>query len=291
MAWALARAIARRDHDRVMYLLVNQAVLAHLPAHPPFAVWEIGVEVFEAVSWPRRRALRRAERLLSISQHTAETAARHNPRLPRVQVVHPGLEPDENEAAAEPYLPVRRTSAVLIVGNMYRTMPYKGHRQLIAAWPQVVAGCPAAELWIVGGGDAQPELEAQTSALAPNTASQIRFLGQLDEAALQERYRRCRAFAMPSTGEGFGLVYLEAARHGVPCIGCRRDAAREIIVEGETGLLVEQEPGEIAAACLRLLTDAGWAQRLGEAGQRRYLENFRFEHFRTRLLNALDFEK
>jgi phosphatidylinositol alpha-1,6-mannosyltransferase len=291
MAWALARAIARRDHDRVMYLLVNQAVLAHLPAHPPYAVWEIGVELFEPASWPKRRALRRAEGLLSISQHTAETAARHNPGLPPAQVVHPGLEPDENEAASEPYHPAMRASAVLIVGNMYRTMPYKGHRQLIDAWPQVVAGCPKAELWIVGGGDGRPELEAQARSTARGTASQIRFLGQLDEAALQESYSRCRAFAMPSTGEGFGLVFLEAARHGVPCIGCRRDAAREIIVEGETGLLVEQAPGEIAPACLRLLTDAGLAQRLGEAGRRRYLENFRFEHFRTRLLSALDLER
>jgi glycosyltransferase involved in cell wall biosynthesis len=288
LARAAWRAIRRREHDRVMYLLVNQAVLANLPGHPAYDAWAIGVEVFQPLPWLKRRALARAGRRLSISRHTAETALRHNPGLGKAIVVHPGLEPGEDEPVAEAYQPGRRAPAVLIVGSMFRDMPYKGHRQIIQAWSEVTAHCPEAELWIVGGGDLQPDLEALAGRLPHRAARQVRFLGQLDEAALGECYRRCRAFAMPSTGEGFGLVFLEAARYGVPCIGGRRDAAREIICDGETGLLVEQEPAEIAAACLRLLTDGELGQRLGEAGRRRWRERFRFEHFRGRLLSALE---
>jgi glycosyltransferase involved in cell wall biosynthesis len=64
---------------------------------------------------------------------------------------------------------------------------------------------------------------------------------------------------------------------------------KEIIVDGATGLLVEQDPHDVAVACLRLLRDDALAQRLGEAGRRRYLEGFRFCHFRARLLAALGF--
>jgi phosphatidylinositol alpha-1,6-mannosyltransferase len=285
----------QRHYDRVMYLLVNQAVLSLLPSHPPYALWEIGREIFSPVAWAKRRALRAARPLLSISRNTARVAAASNAPLPEAQVIYPCLEPPlfapepaVDRIAEEPYLPPARRRAVLVVGNMYRDLMYKGHRELIAAWPEVVAACPQAELWIVGGGDGRPILEALAQAAPEVAARQIRFLGQLDEPALQERFRRCRAFAMPSAGEGFGLVYLEAARHGVPCIAGKHDAAREIVLDGETGLLVEQEPHAVARACLQLLADDDLAARLGEAGRRRYLQNFRFQHFRQRLHSALD---
>ena len=94
---------------------------------------------------------------------------------------------------------------------------------------------------------------------------------------------------MPSAGEGFGLVFVEAARYGLPSIGGKYDSAKEVIVDGATGLLVEQHPHDVAVACLRLLRDDALAQRLGDAGRRRYLERFRFCHFRARLLGALGF--
>ena len=65
------------------------------------------------------------------------------------------------------------------------------------------------------------------------------------------------------------------------------DAAKEIVTDNRTGLLVEQNPNDIAAACVRLLTDDPLALRLGEAGRRQYLKNFRFHHFRKRFLKAV----
>src|SRR5207249_9218291 len=64
----------RRRWDAVMYLLVNQAVLGALPGHPPYVTWVIGREVFEPLTSMRRRALRRAAAVFSISKHTADEA-------------------------------------------------------------------------------------------------------------------------------------------------------------------------------------------------------------------------
>ena len=95
---------------------------------------------------------------------------------------------------------------------------------------------------------------------------------------------------MPSNGEGFGLVFVEAARYGIPCIGGKHDSVKEIVLHNETGLLVERDPHEIACACVQLLTDDDMAQRLGAAARQRYLDYFRFQHFRERLLQTLGLE-
>lgn len=296
LAAALAFANVSRSYDAVMYMLVNQSVLSLLPWSLPYSVWEIGQELFEPVSMGRRRALHRADTLLSISHNTAVVAAKRNPGIAPAIVVHPCLEPplfapeaDHDEIADEAYDPALRERAVAIVANMHRGLLYKGHQQLIAGWPEVVQACPEAELWIVGGGDDRSEIEACLDPLPQAAARRVKFFGRLDDAGLAEVYRRCRMFAMPSAGEGFGLVFVEAARYGLPSIGGKYDSVKEIIVHNATGLLVEQHPHDIAFACLRLLRDDALAQRLGDAGRRRCLGMFRFRHFRERLLAALGF--
>ncbi len=290
---AMATECLRRSYDKIMYLLVNQATLSWLPAHAPYAVWEIGRELAGPLSWWKCRNLTRAGLRLSISKSTTETASLHNPNLPSAQVVHLCTEPPlyaretlNDSRPAKPYDPTARQRSVLIVGNMQHGALHKGHRQLIAAWPRVVKDCPDAELWITSEGDARAELQSQAAALPSAAARKISFLGYLEREAIEDRYRCCRVFALPSTSEGFGLVFVEAARFGVPCIAGKHDAAKEIVLDNETGLLVEQNPNDIAAACLRLLTDDQLAKRLGEAGRQRYFQNFRFHHFRERFLKA-----
>jgi len=295
---AIAIANWRRTYDHVMYLLVNQSVLALLPGSLPYTVWEIGEELFQPLPFWKYQALYRASSLMSISTNTTRAAIQTNPGLPRGQVVHLCVEPPlfEPESEYDPvvdefYTPAQRKCAVLIVGSMNPRTLYKGHKELIAGWSEVVNTCPEAELWIAGEGDGREELELQAKALLPSVASRILFLGRLDDDALQECYRHCRVFAMPSTGEGFGLVFVEAARHGLPSIGGKHDSVKEIVLDGQTGLLVEQDPHEIALACVQLLTDEGLAQRLGDAARERYLEHFRFQHFRERLLQTMGLEQ
>jgi phosphatidylinositol alpha-1,6-mannosyltransferase len=300
LAMAIAAANWRRTYDHIMYLLVNQSVLSLLPGHLPYTVWEIGAELFQPLPYLQYRALYNANSLLSISENTNRAAQQNNPGLPPGQVVHlcvepPLFEPESQDdmVTKELYLPEDRKCAVLIVGGMfkYRGVLYKGHKELIAAWPTVVHNCPEAELWIVGDGEGRNELELQAKALPLSVSKRILFMGHLRDEDLQECYRRCRVFAMPSTGEGFGLVFVEAARHGLPSIGGRRDSVKEIVKDGETGLLVEQDPQEIAQVCVQLLTDDSLAQKMGDAARQHYLTHFRFQQFRERLLQTMELEK
>jgi glycosyltransferase involved in cell wall biosynthesis len=93
---------------------------------------------------------------------------------------------------------------------------------------------------------------------------------------------------MPSTNEGFGLVYLEAMRDGLACIGCTDDAAAEIIVDNHTGLLVP--PGNVdalAAGVARLFLEADFTKRLGAAGRARAERDYTLSRFQHRIAAAL----
>jgi glycosyltransferase involved in cell wall biosynthesis len=116
----------------------------------------------------------------------------------------------------------------------------------------------------------------------------VKLWGQVSDAELRERYRRCSVFAMPSRGEGFGLVYLEAMAFAKPCLASLDDAAAEVVVAEETGLLVRYADREgLLYALSRLLESRALRQRLGQAGRERVLSHFTERHFGDRLWRAL----
>jgi phosphatidylinositol alpha-1,6-mannosyltransferase len=97
-------------------------------------------------------------------------------------------------------------------------------------------------------------------------------------------YQHAALFAMPSRREGFGLVYLEAMASRLPCVGSVHDAAPEVIVDGETGLLVDQgDIGGMARQIADLLTDPDRRERMGQAGHRRFASAFTYDAFARRL--------
>ena len=157
---------------------------------------------------------------------------------------------------------------------------------MIACRPSVVAAVPGAVLRIVGtgpDGEQLRRLAAQSSA-----GSQIVFEGFVSDADLDSLYARATVFAMPSRGEGFGLVYIEAMRHGLPVTASDEDAGPEIVKHGETGYTINRKHSpELPGALIHLLQNTGEAASFGEAGRRRWAEHFRFSAFRNRFLPLL----
>ena len=279
------------DYDLAMFLHIGVGRLALLNPRARTSLWLVGAEVRRKLRWFEKLVVKRADPLLSISEFTTGEMRRRNPSLPGGQTVHLCTEPNDpwtDTPAAPPpaYDPADREPAVLVVGRMENVARYKGHEQLIAGWPSVVERCPRAQLWIAGIGDDESRLRALAQALPGGVRASVRFLGRLSHVDLERAYARARVFAMPSTGEGFGLVFVEAMRAGLPCI-CSLDAAQEIVVDGETGFVVEQRPSAIADACAKLLTDNALAARMAKAGRERFAQSFTFDAFRGRLLGQL----
>ena len=106
---------------------------------------------------------------------------------------------------------------------------------------------------VVGEGSLRPRLEALAAQYG--VEAQVRFLGDLSDEERDRWYRSAHVFVMPSRlppeggGEGFGIVYLEAAAHGLPVVAGNVAGARDAVVDGETGLLVDPTDHlEVAAA-------------------------------------------
>jgi glycosyltransferase involved in cell wall biosynthesis len=137
---------------------------------------------------------------------------------------------------------------------------------------------------VAGGGDDEPRLREKARALGLDR--HVRFEGLAGPARLAELYRTAAFFVMPSRGEGFGLVYLEAMRAGLPCIAAP-GAAEEIVEHGVSGLIADpREPGALAGAIVRLFADPRARAAMGAAA--RACVAARFDGFSTRLRALLE---
>lgn len=244
----------------------------------------LGVEVWKKLQGLKAKALRKIDIFLAISNHTALRATALNPQIRNVKVCLLGIPPSlsgENAFEPLPDISELRGPVILSVGRMHSSERYKGHEQLIRTLPIIREEIPEAHLVFVGGGDDIARLKG--IARECKVTEQVKFPGFVSEAALHSYYEECSIFAMPSRGEGFGLVYLEAMAHAKPCIGTAGGAASEIIKHGETGLLVT--PGDttdLARAVLLLLKNEAMRNEMGEAARKRYLEKFTAEAFGQR---------
>ncbi|MDP1737479.1 MAG: glycosyltransferase family 4 protein [Caulobacter sp.] len=176
---------------------------------------------------------------------------------------------------------------LLLVARMDAGEREKGHRELIAVMPAILARYPGAQLVFAGDGSDLADL--RTLAAASPAAASLFLTGRASDDLLKALYGKALAFVMPSRQEGFGLVYLEAMNYAKPCLACRDDGGADVVVDGETGLLVSRavEPDELFAALDRLLADPALAHRLGEAGWRRLVQDFSAAAHQKRMVSFL----
>ena len=294
MAALLWWSYVRHRHDLVLFDHLGVARVTQIPLpgfSPRYAIFCMRQELMDVrESGSRRRVLQNAWRLLAISEETAEVLRNRVPEVAdRIRVTPLCIDPERidnwRKLSAPPTSP--REPAALIVARMSHDEAGKGHKTMIEAWSTIRRRVPDAELWIAGDGDGREALEDLARRKAPEGS--VRFLGRVPDAELSELYCRASLYSMPSRQEGFGLVYTEAMWHGLPCIGSNADAAREIIDDGETGLLIPYGDVEATANALSsLLADPDRRARMGELAFSRVRERFLFPNFRRVFLDALE---
>ncbi|MFQ5695850.1 MAG: glycosyltransferase, partial [Terriglobia bacterium] len=163
---------------------------------------------------------------------------------------------------------------------------YKGIEEVLLVLPRLRGQFPDVRYVVVGEGSDRPRLEQLARELG--VADVTEFTGHLPPGELALRYASCSVFVLPSTGEGFGIVFLEAMAHAKPVVAARSGGTPEVVVDGETGLLVEPGDGRaLQAALTRLFADTDLRRQMGGTGRRRLEENFTFAHFRQRLTGLL----
>jgi glycosyltransferase involved in cell wall biosynthesis len=175
---------------------------------------------------------------------------------------------------------------LLTVTRLSRKDRYKGCDKVIRALPTVLAAVPDAHYDIVGDGPLRPQLRELAEQLG--VESRVHLHGYVEDQDLETLYGRARVMVMPSTGEGFGIVFLEAWKHSLPVVAGNKDASSEVVQHGWNGLCVDPDSVEaIAEALIMLLCDSRLAWRMGRNGNRTVMERYTHEHFCQRLAELL----
>jgi glycosyltransferase involved in cell wall biosynthesis len=191
------------------------------------------------------------------------------------EIVHYGIAGRDGVAlyaGAEPRL--------LCVG---RLIPVKGHLVLLRALAQARSRAPGLVLDIAGQGPLEPALKAYAAELGLSDA--VRFLGFV--SPIQSAIEAASAVVVPSLGEGFGMVALEAMERGRPVVASDVGGLPEIVADGETGFVVPAgDAAALADALVTLVSSPARAAEMGQAGRRRALESFTPERS-TRGIEAL----
>jgi glycosyltransferase involved in cell wall biosynthesis len=208
-----------------------------------------------------RAAARFAHRQIAISAGLADyLAATEGFDRAGFDVVHYGIEPG-GEPPPPPEAP-----RLLAVG---RLIPIKGFDLLLSAFAAARREVPALTLELAGTG-------SEVDALRAAAGDGVTFLGRVDPVA--PVYERNAIVVVPSRGEGFGMVALEAAERGRAAIVTGVGGLPEIVADGETGFVVPPEDaGALARAIVALATDPACVRSLGAAARQRALRMFSAE--------------
>jgi glycosyltransferase involved in cell wall biosynthesis len=278
-AWKLSRVIRDLEPDVIH-------------AHDPHGV-AVAATALSIASPPRRPALvaarrvdfhirsnsfsrwkyRQVDRFVTASDAIRAMLIEDGVPAERATTVHEGVEV-ERVAAIEP-LNVREEywfpPHSLIVGNIAALVPHKGQKYLIDAAATVVREAPEARFLVLGEGELRAALEHQVKHL--HLAQHVVFAGfRTDVLAV---LKGLDLFVMSSTAEGLGTSLLDAMAASRPIVATRAGGIPEVVVDGETGVLVPpRDAGAMAAAILEMLRDEARRRRMAAAGFARVRARF-----------------
>ncbi len=243
-----------------------------------------GVEVWTRPSEVRRRSLEAADGVLSVSRDTRAKVLNWADLAPeRVRVVPNTFALDftpGDRAAARARLGVGDAKVILSVSRLDGGQRHKGQDRVIRALPHLRARGIDVVYVVAGVGDDMTRL--QVLAAAEGVSDHVRFVGKAPPQDLPDLYRAADLFALPSTGDGFGIVFLEAMACGTPALGLAAGGAIDALAEGRLGVAVEERelvPALAAALEARRPDPQALAARVGA--------RFGRESFRHRIAAAI----
>jgi phosphatidylinositol alpha-1,6-mannosyltransferase len=296
-----ATRIARsegRDRQTVVlaahpHLAVPAAAMRISSSSLRVLVMSHGIEVWRPLSWMRRWSLHRAAGVLAPSSFTGGKLVEIQ-KIPasKVHRVPWPLGPEFLRFADSPrHLPVPKTfpqgRVVLTVGRWMAAEQYKGADKLIRAIAQLQSRIADLHLVAVGAGDDLPRLRQLTAELC--LENRVHFLETLSSEEVAGCYAHTDLFALPSTGEGFGLVFLEAMAFAKPVVGLACGGVADLIEHERNGLLISPDrTDQLADSLERLLQDTALSKALGNAGAEIVRSSYSFPVFRNELEKTMD---
>lgn len=210
-----------------------------------------------------RLATHLADRVVCVSSDSAKISSREGIASSRVCTVKNGI-----DVARFGHVGPRVGGPVVMTG---RLSPEKDPESLLRAVAIAAGKDPSFRLEIAGDGELLPALRRATCEL--QLVEHVRFLGEVRD--VRSLLARASLFVLPSLTEGISLTLLEAMATGLPVVATRVGGNPEVVVDGQTGLLVPPgAPPDLARAMLQLKQDPERSRRMGLAGRERVERHF-----------------
>lgn len=246
--------------------LTSYGFLAALTNVHPLIVSVWGTDVLEAPNltpfhrWLTRYALGRADLVTATGLHLATATLPYVPRDRGVTVVPYGVDMTQFKPKK------RRARKKTVIGAVSRLSVEKGMSYLVEAFALLTQRHSDVSLQIAGDGPEEEVLKALSRKLGVEDG--IEFRGWVEHTELPAFLQGIDIFALPSTYEGFGVAAAEASAMALPVVATNVYGIPDVVVDGETGLLVPaKDPAALAAALGRLVEDHDMRIALGEAGR------------------------
>ncbi len=289
----LAGALKRRLRDCRYHSGRRKTILIFTPHfHPPWSMWggeqrrAIRERLFDPL--PGRWTAGVADAIIGVSAHELELMREWvGFDRSRSTVIPNGIHIDQWQPApsGEPFISAfgpglwgddsKRGPLLLYTGRLASN---KGLTYLLEAMPALLADHPDLRLALVGA-DTGEGRELEELARRLEVDDRVLFTGHLDDSLYRSAFGAADIFVLPSEYEAFGIVLLEAGIMGLPCVGTRVGGVPEVIVEGETGLIVDYADVEgLARALGRLLADPNKRKSMGEVARRRVIDQYGWDN-------------
>lgn len=197
-----------------------------------------GIEAWRKLNFLEKIFSKFINSWISVSNFTKEKFLEFNPYLKKKDFyILPTYVKMDKEIDNREKLPEGKI--ILSVSRLAKSEKYKGIEKVIKVMPYLLREVPDVYYVIVGDGDDRKNLEKIAENL--NVKERVIFTGFLPEEKLNFYYRNCDLFILPSKGEGFGIVLLEALSFGKPVIAGNKDGSKEALLNGELGILIDPE--------------------------------------------------
>ncbi len=257
----------------------------------PYWVVAHGVEAWNIERPALKTALHHADLILPVSGYTRERLlAEQNLDPKKVSLLPNTFDTNRFKPTPKPHYLLKQYGlkpeqpVILTVARLAEDEQYKGYDQILRAIPQIRQNITDIHYMIVGKGNDRPRIEEIIAQLGLQNC--VTLAGFVPDEQLCDYYNLCDIFAMPSKGEGFGIVYLEALACGKPTLGGNQDGAIDALHHGELGALVDPDDVNGIANTLIQILQGNYPNPLmyqPEALRQKVIELFGFERFKKTL--------
>jgi glycosyltransferase involved in cell wall biosynthesis len=259
--------------------------------------WTIahGIEAWDIERPMLKTALGEADRILAVSGYTRDRLLREQNLSPaKISILPNTFDADRFQIAAKPAYLLERHQLqldqpiLLTVSRLSKNEAYKGYNKVLEALPLIRQSIPNIHYILVGQGDDRPRLEQWIA--RHQLQDCVTLAGFIPDDELANYYNLCDVFAMPSHGEGFGIVYLEAMACGKPTLAGNQDGAQDALGHGELGALIDPDDSTAIAQALIQILQKDYPNPLmyqPEALRQAVIDRFGFNRFQETLSHQI----